>query len=281
MNLISVIVTTYNWPAALELCLDSLFAQHDQSFEIIIADDGSTPANQERVQAYCAKTPVPVRIVHHDDQGFRAGTIRNKAVAASGGDYLLFIDGDCVLRPDFIARHRQLAESGYFVPGNRVLLSESFTKKVIENHIPLHQKLLSYFISLWLQKKINRFSAFISLPLGALRKVQPDKWQKAMTCNLALWKSDFLRTNGFDELFEGWGFEDSDLVIRLIHAGIKRKEGRFAVPVLHLWHRHNDKSQQDINYQRLMDRMQQRDFIVATKGVSQYCGDTANVTLRV
>ncbi|MCK9395381.1 MAG: glycosyltransferase family 2 protein [Methylobacter sp.] len=273
MNLISVIVTTYNWPAALELCLDSLFAQQDRAFEIIIADDGSTPANQARIQTYCADSPAPIQYVHHDDQGFRAGTIRNKAVASSRGEYLLFIDGDCVLRPDFIARHRQLAEPGYFVPGNRVLLSESFTQEVLDKHIPLHQKPLSYFISLRLQKKINRISAFIRLPLGFLRKMQPSKWQKAMTCNLALWKNDFLRTNGFDELFEGWGFEDSDLVIRLIHAGVKRKEGRFAVLVLHLWHAHNDKSKQDINYQRLLDRLAQQDFIAATKGVSQYCED--------
>ncbi|MGZ8172815.1 MULTISPECIES: glycosyltransferase family 2 protein [Methylobacter] len=281
MNLISVIVTTYNWPAALELCLDSLFAQHDKAFEIIIADDGSAPVNQAQAQAYCAKSPVPIQYVHHDDHGFRAGTIRNKAVASSQGEYLLFIDGDCVLGPDFIARHRQLAESGYFVPGNRVLLSESFTREVIEKHIPLHQKPLSYFISLWLQKKINRISAFIRLPLGFLRKSQPDKWQKAMTCNLALWKSDFIRTNGFDELFEGWGFEDSDLVIRLMHAGIKRKEGRFAVPVLHLWHPHNDKSKQDLNYQRLLDRLKQRDFIVATKGVSQYLLSSSSTQSKI
>jgi len=277
MTLISVIVTTYNWPAALELCLDSLFAQRDQAFEIIIADDGSTPANQALTEAYCAKSPVPIRYVHHDDQGFRAGTIRNKAAASSQGEYLLFIDGDCVLGPDFIARHRQLAEPGYFVPGNRVLLSESFTQEAIEKHIPLHQKPFSYFISLRLQKKINRISAFIRLPLGFLRKLQANKWEKAMTCNLALWKSDFLTVNGFDELFEGWGFEDSDLVIRLIHAGIKRKEGRFAVPVLHLWHRHNDKSKQDLNYQRLLDRLAQRDFITATKGVSQYCREPLRV----
>jgi len=281
MNLISVIVTTYNWPAALELCLDSLFAQRDPAFEIIIADDGSAPVNQAQARAYCAKSPVPIQYVHHDDHGFRAGTIRNKAVASSQGEYLLFIDGDCVLGPDFIARHRQLAESGYFVPGNRVLLSESFTQDVIEKHIPLHQKPLSHFISLWLQKKINRISAFIRLPLGFLRKSQPDKWQKAMTCNLALWKSDFIRTNGFDELFEGWGFEDSDLVIRLIHAGIKRKEGRFAVPVLHLWHPHNDKSKQDLNYQRLLDRLKQWDFIVATKGVSQYLLSSSSTQSKI
>jgi len=270
MNLISVIVTTYNWPAALELCLDSLYAQHDPAFEIIIADDGSTSANQAQAQACCAKSPVPIRYEHHDDQGFRAGTIRNKAVAASQGEYLLFIDGDCVCPANFIALHRQLAESGRFVPGNRVLLSESFTQEAIEKHIPLHQQPLGYFISLWRQRKINRISAFIQLPLGLLRKLQPKKWQKAMTCNLALWKNDFLRVNGFDELYEGWGFEDSDLVIRLIHAGIKRKEGRFAVPVLHLWHAHNDKSKQDLNYQRLLDRLERQDLIVATKGVSQY-----------
>lgn len=280
MNLISVIVTTYNWPTALELCLNSLFAQQDKGFEIIIADDGSTFANQALAQVYCAKSPVSIEYVHHEDQGFRAGTIRNKAVASSQGEYLLFIDGDCVCGVDFIARHRQLAESGYFVPGNRVLLSESFTREVIEKHIPLHQKPLSYFISLWRQKKINRISAFIRLPLGCLRKLQPKKWQKAMTCNLALWKSDFLLANGFDELFEGWGFEDSDLVIRLIHAGVKRKEGRFAVPVLHLWHSHNDKSKQDLNYQRLLDRLAQWDFIVATKGVSQYLSQTVPSSQR-
>ena len=270
MNLISVIVTTYNWPSALRLCLESLFAQQDNSFEIIIADDGSSPANLELTRAYCADSPVPVSYIHHDNQGFRAGTIRNKAVGQSKGEYLLFIDGDCVLRPDFIVRHRQLATAGCFVPGNRVLLSQAFTRKVIEQQIPLNAKSVYYFIFLWLQKKINRVSAFLYLPLGFLRRIQPDKWEKAMTCNLGVWKKDFIRVNGFDELFEGWGFEDSDLVIRLIHAGIKRKEGRFAVPVLHLWHPHNDRSKHDLNYQRLLERLHQQDFIRAEKGVSRY-----------
>ncbi|MFI3187150.1 MAG: glycosyltransferase family 2 protein [Methylococcaceae bacterium] len=270
MNLISVIVTTYNWPTALKLCLDSLFVQQDPAFEIIIADDGSSFANQSLVKNYCSQSPVPIRYVHHDDQGFRAGAIRNKAVASSQGEYLLFIDGDCVCRPGFIARHRQLAEFGCFVPGNRVLISKSFTQDIVQNLIPLHQKSLSYFIFLRLQNKINRISAFIDLPLGCLRGLHPKKWQKAMTCNLALWKNDFLQVNGFDESFDGWGYEDSDLVIRLIHAGIKRKEGRFAVAVLHLWHTHNDKGKKDLNYQRLEERLEQQDFIVAEKGISHY-----------
>lgn len=91
-----------------------------------------------------------------------------------------------------------------------------------------------------------------------------------MTCNLAIWKNDFISVNGFDETFEGWGYEDSDLVIRLMHYGVKRKEGRFAVPVLHLWHQQNDRSQQDRNYQRLLDRLNDASLIRAKQGLEQY-----------
>lgn len=270
MKLISVIVTTYNWAEALRLCLLSLYAQTDLNFEIIIADDGSRAEHQALTQSVTANGSVPVYTVYHEDNGFRAGTIRNKAVAQSQGEYLLFMDGDCIARPDFIATHRQLAEAEYFIAGNRVLLSEGFTQEVLAQAILLHQKPAAYFLGLRLQGKINRTLPFLKLPLGLLRKIQPRKWQKAMTCNLALWREDFLQVNGFDELFEGWGYEDSDLVIRLIHAGVRRKEGRFAAPVLHCWHKHNDRSQHDSNYARLMERLADKDFIVAKKGVSQY-----------
>lgn len=252
------------------LCVGSLLAQTDKEFEIIIADDGSSPENLQITRSFCANANIPIAYVYHDDQGFRAGTIRNKAVAQCKGDYLIFLDGDCIVRPDFVAKHRQLAEVGCFVPGNRVLLNRPYTQEVLEQGILLHQKSFSDFLLLRLQNKINRVVAFFSLPLGFFRHLHPHKWQKAMTCNLGVWKIDFLAVNGFDELFEGWGYEDSDLVIRLVHQGIKRKEGRFAVPVLHLWHPQNDRSRHDLNYQRLMERLDQPDFILAQKGVSQY-----------
>jgi glycosyltransferase involved in cell wall biosynthesis len=267
---ISVIVTTYNWPEALRLCLGSLYVQQDSRFEIIIADDGSNANNLALNKACCENSPVDIHYAYHEDSGFRAGTIRNKAVALSTGEYLLFVDGDCVLLPDFIAKHRRLAATGYFVPGNRVLLSPKFTQEVIGQQLSLHYQPFYYFLFLRLQNKINRVSAFLQLPLGFLRRLQPKKWQKAMTCNLGVWKNDFLSVNGFDELFEGWGYEDSDLVIRLIHAGVKRKEGRFAVPVLHLWHPQNDRQQHDKNFQRLQERLDQPDFISAKQGISQY-----------
>jgi glycosyltransferase involved in cell wall biosynthesis len=270
MNLISVIVTTYNWPSALKLCLESLFAQQDSNFEIIIADDGSNMANLALNKSYCANSPVEIQYAYHEDSGFRAGIIRNKAVALSKSEYLLFVDGDCILPENFITTHRALADPGYFIPGNRVLLSQLFTQEVIEQQQSLHNKPWHYFLMLRIQNKINRLLPFLQLPLGFFRKVRPKKWQNAMTCNLGVWKHDFIAVNGFDEQFEGWGYEDSDLVIRLIHAGVNRKEGRFAAPVLHLWHPHNDRSQHDQNFLRLQERLDQPDFVLAKKGISSY-----------
>ena len=91
-----------------------------------------------------------------------------------------------------------------------------------------------------------------------------------MTCNLAMFKKDFIAVNGFDEAFEGWGYEDSDLVIRLIHNGVKRKEGRFSVPVVHHWHKQNDQSKHDENFQRLMQRLNNKKLIRASQGIDQY-----------
>lgn len=270
--MISVIVTTYNWPAALQLCLEALFIQTDNDFEIIIADDGSSAENLAINRSVCGASCVTIKYIYHEDKGFRASAIRNKAVAQSSGEYLIFLDGDCIVRPDFVSTHRKLAVAGHFVPGNRILISQDFTQQVLQNKLSLSHKDWQYFLGLRLKNKINRLLPLVKLPLGALRLVEPKKWQKAMTCNLAMWRSDFLRVNGFDELFEGWGYEDSDLVIRLIHAGVTRKEGRFAVPVLHLWHPQNDRSQHDSNYQRLLERLNQHDFIVAKKGISQYLG---------
>lgn len=269
-DLISVIITTYNWPAALAACLNSFANQTDGHFELIIADDGSRHDTHQLIADFSASTEIPVHHIYHEDIGFRAATIRNKAVAASHGVYLLFVDGDCVVLPHFIARHRQLAEQNFWVPGNRILASETFTQASLSLNLALHQQSCWYFCQQWLKGNINRLFPLIYFPFSFFRYFQPNHWQKAMTCNLGVWKADFIAVNGFDELFAGWGFEDSDLVIRLIHFGIKRKEGRFAVPVLHLWHRQNDRSQHDINLLRLQQRLDKPAFFYAEQGFDQY-----------
>jgi glycosyltransferase involved in cell wall biosynthesis len=267
--LISVVVTTYNWKEALAACLNSLFVQTDLHFEIIIADDGSRADTTTLIQQLAQKSPVPLKHSFHEDKGFRAGTIRNRAVLQSAGDYVIFLDGDCVVLPHFIQRHRQLAQNGYFVAGNRVLLNQDFTQTVLTQGIFLPQQSWRFFLKWRWKGKINRLLPLLYLPFEKWRLIRPDYWQQAMTCNLAVWKQDFVAVNGFDQIFEGWGYEDSDLVIRLIHNGIKRKEGRFAVPVLHLWHQQNDRSAESENYQRLMNRLQDKNFICAVQGFSE------------
>ena len=122
-GLISVIVTTYNREDALDAVLRSLALQNDTDFEVIVADDGSRAATATTVEAWKGKVGRRLDYVWHDDRGFRAAEIRNRAILASRGVYCIFLDGDCITRPDFVATHRRLAEHGCFVTGNRILLS--------------------------------------------------------------------------------------------------------------------------------------------------------------
>jgi glycosyltransferase involved in cell wall biosynthesis len=245
--LISVIITTYNGPDALTAVLRGLDQQTDRYFEAIIADDGSEPSAAGLSGLYGA------RHVWQPHSGFRAAAIRNKAVVAARGDYLVFLDGDCVPRPSFIDRHRALAKSGWFVAGNRACLSQSATNNLLASdkldrnfntvHLPAN-----LFLS-WLRGDIDRLAPFLTLPIP--RKLAPKRWAGAKSCNLGLWRSDFDRAGGFDEAYEGWGYEDSDLVIRLIRKGVRRKDGRFSTGVLHLWHPPAERTNEPENRIRL------------------------------
>jgi glycosyltransferase involved in cell wall biosynthesis len=266
---ISVIVTTYNRPDALRAVLAGLLAQVDRGFEVLVADDGSRDDTRELVEATARETPVAVRHVWQEDRGFRAGAARNRAAAQARGDYLLFLDGDCVARPDWIAHHRALAERGWMVAGNRILLSESFTREVLAQGVPVHAWTPAQWRAAHARGDINRTLPLRSLPLGPLRKLAARRWQRVRTCNLGVWTSDFRAVNGFDESFEGWGFEDSDLAVRLLNHGARRKEGAFATGVLHLWHRENDRRHEGRNWEMLERRIAAKE-VLAAAGLDRY-----------
>jgi glycosyltransferase involved in cell wall biosynthesis len=251
-ELISVIVTTYNREDALEAVLRSLARQTDADFEVIVADDGSGSATAALVEAWKAKVGHRVEHVWHEDTGFRAAEIRNRAVLASRGAYVVFLDGDCIVRPDFVAIHRRLAEQGAFVTGNRILLSRQLTEKVLERQLSPETWGFGRWIIERLRGGINRLSALLHLPLGPLRDLRRGKWQGARSCNLAIWRSDLDKVDGFDADYSGWGKEDSDLILRLLHAGVRRKDGVFATGVIHLWHAEADRSQLNDNERKLV-----------------------------
>ncbi len=265
----AVIVTTYNRPDALEALLAGYQAQRDADFELLIADDGSTDDTRGVVDEFKSRAPFPVAHIWHEDRGFRAAAIRNRALAATRADYIVFSDGDCVPVPRFVAQHQRLAERGWFVAGNRVLLSEEFTRRVLAEQLPIHGWTLSVWLGAWAKRDINRWLPLVALPDGGLRKSAPQRWEGIKTCNLAAWRDDLLRVNGLDEAYAGWGLEDSDLVIRLLHAGVKHKSARFAAPVFHLWHAENDRSRLAEN-QRRLDALINSQRSVAERGVNRY-----------
>ena len=278
---ISVIVPTYNREDALGAVLRGLARQTDRNFDVIIADDGSGAATAALIESWTPRLGVPLTHVHQRDDGFRAAEIRNRAILASRGDYCIFLDGDCVPRPDFIAAHRTLAEPGWFVTGNRVLLSRELTELVLKDDLAPETWTFGAFLRHRLSGRINRLAPLAPLPLGPLRKLHPQIWQGARSCNLAVWRADLDRVDGFDASFMGWGLEDSDLLIRLMRAGARRKDGRFATGVLHLWHPPEDRSAMPRN-ERKLDEVVRGGRIRAAKGLSAVKAEAApEVAMKV
>jgi len=269
MPRISVILSTYNRPDALQMVLRSLAAQTHADFEVVVADDGSTEDTRHMIDQFKGQFTLELKHVWQEDDGFRAAAIRNKAVVASEGDYLVFLDGDCIAFPDFLAQHARLMKANKFTSGNRVLLSRSFTEDILNRQLLLYQWTLSQWVVARFRRNINRVIPFVRLPLGVLRNLTPRKWQGVKTCNLGVWRKDFLDINGFDENYRGWGYEDSDLVLRLMNKGVFRLEGRFAIPVVHLWHTLNQSALSEKNLQRLKNRMLTK-VIKADQGVDRY-----------
>jgi len=253
---ISVVVTTYNRPDALEAVVEACFLQDDKNFEIIIADDGSTANTRDCIERLAKRAPVPVKHVWQPDDGFRAAMARNRGILAATGDYIIFLDGDCVPQRDFIARHRALAQPGHLVSGSRILLGQALTERALREHIDVAGLTLGQRLRARLSGDMNKvIQTMLRWPdVGRVRR--KFSWRRIKSCNLAVWKSDLVTVNGFDESFTGWGHEDSDLVVRLFHAGVLRKDGALATEVLHLWHREAQRDQESSNRKIVLERVE-------------------------
>lgn len=234
---VSLIISTYNWPQALQLSLLSACRQQYDNYEIVVADDGSAPATAQVIEQVRQATGKPIVHAWHADKGFRLAMIRNRAVAMSTGDYLVFVDGDCLLHPHFVADHVWLAEQGRFVAGSRVQLTPDITSLFLQHPDSLPDISRPALFKLWLQRQVRRIHPIIKWPFNALRHGRPVRWQGAVGCNIAVWRKDYDTVNGFDNAFIGWGREDSEFIMRLIHNGILRKEGKLGSYVLHLYHK--------------------------------------------
>jgi glycosyltransferase involved in cell wall biosynthesis len=276
-ELISVIVTTYNREDALDAVLRSLAHQTDKDFEIVVADDGSGPATAALIEKQKGRFSRGLAHVWHEDDGFRAAEIRNRAILASRGRYCIFLDGDCIARPDFVATHRRLAELGWFVAGNRVLMSAALTRQILYDKLTPETWTLGRWAAERLRGGINRLSAVLRLPFGPLRRLRSRMWEGARSCNLAMWRADLDRVDGFDAAYRGWGKEDSDILVRLLRAGVRRKDGSFGTGVLHLWHAEAARAHVTEN-ERKLDDILGADRVRAAQGLSALRHSSAALT---
>ena len=254
--MISVLLATYNWPQALKLCLESLSTQTDLDFEIIIADDGSTTTTKDLIEAIQKNFPVKITHLWQEDQGFRKTRILNQAIQAAHGEYLVFLDGDCIVQSDFISQHRALSQANHLVTGSRVLLNDELSKQLLLWANWDFKKFTGNLLSYRLSGGINKYWPLkIKLGDGAWRNYKKFVWRRIKGCNMACWKTDALAIGGFDETMTGWGHEDADFVFRLQSKGLIRKSGSWATEVLHLYHRINDQSNATENARRVREKI--------------------------
>jgi GT2 family glycosyltransferase len=258
----SIIVTTCNWPEALRLTLLSIAEQSSSPSQVIVADDGSGPETAKAVIEVLGRSNLNWCHVSHEHKGVRQSRIKNLAVSHSDYPYLIFVDQDTVLHPDFVADHLSMAQEGVFLQGKRSLLPDSYTKKILADgrfRPP----------GAWSLGLGNRKNTLRSSVLGRVL-ARSKKFHTALRgCNLSMFKSDFLRVDGFDEAYDqSWGREDSDFCYRLFHAGVKMKFLWFMALQYHLYHGSTsnwDRERLDGELQKSLEERR----VMALKGFSQ------------
>jgi len=229
---LAVVISTYNAPEFLSLVLDGYRQQMDRNFAIYIADDGSSDATRRLIETCKSDFPIPIHHVWQEDKGFRKARIHNETIRQISEPYTLLTDGDCIPMPGLIAAHRKLAGSRYFISGSRIILSKTWTECLCrEKSFNTSQSPLW-----WLRQRLSgNINRLFPLLLSPVLSAPSEKLAGIRGCHLACPTQALVTINGFDESFEGWGREDSDLTARLLHAGLKRRN-MLGQPVLHLWH---------------------------------------------
>lgn len=222
----SLIITTYNWPRALECLLASVARQTRRPDEIIIADDGSDDTTRVVIDRFSKAFDRPVHHVWHEDRGFRRSRILNQAIVRASSDLVIQIDGDIILHPAFVDDHVRLARPGWFLHGYRIRLTQTQSDRV----------LASGSIDFWALADGRTVYKRIRIPWLAGRWAGNRSMRSARGHNVAYWHADALAINGYNEAIEGYGSEDTEFAVRLTNLGLKDRKVRHACIQNHLWH---------------------------------------------
>lgn len=242
---VSIIIGFYNKIDLLEKILEALRLQTMSDFEVVIADDGSKPEVVERIAQLQATTPFVLRHVWHEDQGWRKNRILNKAVVAAHGEYLIFIDGDCIPEPHFVEEHYNERGKGQVLSGRRILMGQRATQYILSQPLSRRRFGAGLFFALLADTILGhktRMEHMLHVRNHMLRRLfVRDRQRFILGCNFSMCKSDLMAVNGFDErfLYPGYG-EDIDLWHRLDRAGIKTWSRKGLLIQYHCYHKRFD-----------------------------------------
>jgi glycosyltransferase involved in cell wall biosynthesis len=249
---ITLIIVTYNRPDALAAILHSIEKQSELPHEVIIADDGSTEETQKLLEKMSAGFPAPLLHVWQPDAGFRTSRIRNEAIKISHGEYFIFYDGDLVLHPRFIEDFRKNARVGEALIGSRAFINQKTTSKILKSR-NFDFRLPLVFAAI----EKNKLNTFRMPFLSSL--FRPVTYSiKLRGGLLGVWKKDLFEVNGWNEDFEGWGLEDSELLVRLGNYGIVFRKMKFRAITYHLWHENEKRERLSANRDLLENSIKNR-----------------------
>jgi glycosyltransferase involved in cell wall biosynthesis len=232
----SVIISTYNKPEWLSLVLFSYNIQTVKDFEIIIADDGSDERTKSVIDRFSTETDLNIIHVWQEDDGFRKTKILNKAIGASTSKYLIFTDGDCIARKDFVETHLKLRRLKHALSGGYFKLTNAISNKINEAII----KRQNCFTKVWLidhgQPKSFKFNKLTDSKRKALflNFITPTK-ATFDGMNVSCWKNDIVTVNGFDERMM-YGGEDREVGERMMNNGVEILQIRYSAICVHLHH---------------------------------------------
>ncbi|GAA3574603.1 glycosyltransferase family 2 protein [Snuella lapsa] len=232
----SVIISTYNQPEWLEKVLWGYEQQTEPDFEIVIADDGSNETTRKLIDKFIETSRLRIVHVWHEDNGFQKTVILNKAILKTSSDYLIFTDGDCIPRNDFVATHLKLRKKNYFLSGGYFKLPKTISELISKQDIISQTCFdLKWLVSNGLKKnfKANKLTAK-GFKAWLLNTFTPTK-ATFDGMNVSGWKALVLAVNGFDERMQ-YGGEDREIGERLMNKGVRFKQIRYSAICVHLYH---------------------------------------------
>lgn len=267
----AVVVSTYNHPEWLRKTLWGYARQSHRDFEVVIADDGSGAETRAVVAEARAKYPsLELRHVWHPDTGYRKCVILNRAVVAARAPYLIFSDGDCIPRRDFVATHLRLARPGAFLSGGAVRLPREVSEAITEEDVATGRAFdVPWLLAHGFDPGRHRLRLLRGVAWPTLLDVLSPTGATWNGNNASTWRQLVVRANGFEHEM-GYGGQDREFGERLHNLGVGGVLIRHRAVTIHLDHGRPYRTEASMRRNReIRDETERTGVVRARCGIDQ------------